>query len=267
MSYAVHMSSVCHCQPTLRRGPQILLVLLTGCALCASGVACLQSKSESPSEPASMPSAAGVAGRPLKASFVREGCSLFWVTVPDLMDASSMKRLEALRVEQLGEALPAGLPLTLWERLLAVCGENRRPVMWPSDLRGMVRIDDGKQALAFVRLFSSPGTNSRFPDFRYMEVAEASTPGWPMPGEMPTEQFRQLGLRRAEVVAEGEGFRVWRSAAIMQKSHGTLIDLGRVVGFAILDETVTRDGDYVIRVLWETSTVPKGVTVGLPSLR
>lgn len=179
-------------------------------------------------------------------SFLRDNCHLVWDQ-------------KTLALDDIANRWEAGLPRDgdqhLWAlsrpadrdyRLFAESADipGQWPIAWPSDLVGMVNITTPRQALEFVRLFSSVRNCYRFPEYGYLEVAPVDelTVNWTGPAFMPRSDFERLGLPGTTVIEHEGTFRIRRPVAKLNR--------WRIEGVAVLDETVTKSGRYVLRVLW-----------------
>jgi len=138
--------------------------------------------------------------------------------------------------------LSVGHPYEPYLRLAAVENGKLAPVAWPGDLRDCVEITSADEALAFLRLFSGAATWYRFPQFGWLEV-RPRTGGTPKDGDMSPDEFARLNLMEPQIIPWGDGFRVLRPAARMDMISGQASEV------CILDETVSRNGRYTVRIL------------------
>ena len=199
---------------------------------------------------------------PVEVSFLREGLGLYWVPEWEVLDAKSREWIRQLGSDACLVPLGPRFPVEPSLRLIVLSETERKVVNWPTELRGMVQIHTPEQALEFVRLFSSFETYYRFPEFRYLEVSpSADAPDTTVrrarqAATMRASDFKKLGLRPPVVIAWRESFRIRRSVAE--------VTAGAVTGLAILDETVTAEGNYTVRVLWREDVPPDSTLIRLP---
>ena len=195
-------------------------------------------------------------------SFIREGVQLIWVTYDRILDEQSWRWTRDLHDEQHPDQMPH-FAVEPFLRLAAKIQGELRPVNWPGDLKGLVSINSAPEALEFVRLLSSKDTWYRFPSLRYVEAAPKpddsgakDDEGELSPAYMSERDFRHLRLVTPDVIPYQGCFRIRRSVAKVSGNS--------VARVAILDETVGRDGDYTVRVLWQQPIEPSEHLIDLP---
>lgn len=125
-----------------------------------------------------------------------------------------------------------GTPIEASLVLIAVKGDEKIEILRIADLKGRVVINSPRDALEFVRLFTSNKTHSLFPDVPYIEPSEAEDP--PGTGEYTKEYAEHIKLEPATSKPEGNGFIVERN---LLDSTGKLFRA---------TESVGRDGDYAL---------------------
>jgi hypothetical protein len=107
-----------------------------------------------------------------------------------------------------------GLPDEAFQRVIAVRGDRTRLLRTPADLKGIVRIETDRAALAFVRLFTNLDTFYLFDGDQagFVEVTptDAAKVGF---AEMPRSEFARLKLFVPRVRSQEDGFVVERCVA------------------------------------------------------
>lgn len=130
-----------------------------------------------------------------------------------------------------GERTPANNIVLVYNRV-------RKLVLRPSYLKSYVVIKDSVMALEFVRFFTQPSTFYllRDPDSDniYVEVTP-TTNRKPSYGEMPSEQYKKLGLTEPIVTNDANSFYITRY--VVSKSR-KLFKIRETIGF---------DGDYSVK--------------------
>lgn len=135
----------------------------------------------------------------------------------------------------------SGLPHEVFERVAIRQEDGWVPVNWPADLQGKVAIRSEADALAFVRLFSSPDTWYCFPHFGCIEVRVTGR-DLPRAGEVESSTFAEWRLSAASVRMHNGVYRVTRPVV-------RVTNLFEATAVEILDEAVGPDGTYTLGVL------------------
>ncbi len=236
------MSEVAYVDHT--RSPTHGTILGLATILCAGTAGCQVNRvaSEQRSKPQIVSAVTWKSFRePLRDVQFQVRATLFWSIAAEAFDGHATNQLLRLVGHPLGKDAAVGCPYERWLRLYVRSGESVKPVNWPSDLHGHVKIHGPAAALSFVRLFSSEDTFNRFPEFGFMELSPAEE-FWPDCTGIP-EACESLTL--PEAVKTSTGYRITRLCA--------RVDLrsGNPTGIVIMDEEIDADGGYALRILWE----------------
>jgi hypothetical protein len=134
-----------------------------------------------------------------------------------------------------------GIPEGPSLRLVVSRHERTKPISWPSDLVGFVDIDTAGKAKEFVMLFSSPQRFYRFPNYGYLAIQPSKRLVlFRNPGDIDASVFGDLPI--TQIVEDSQSFRILRTVADTRSRNWHL---------AVIDETVTKNGEYALRVLWK----------------
>ena len=209
--------------------------------------ACAPGAGPSPSNPAST-RPAGKSRDPnrLELSCLLPGVSVSLARDLDLIDEFSFKGLSQDSQIVAVVASSSGAYPSRGKRLALVADGKTRRISWPSDLIGSVRIQTRRQALEFVRLFSSPDNSFHTPEFGFMEV-RSSLWVWGR-GAIAPPLLKKWSLPQVQVLGDGEKFRIRRPVVRMWPPNSRR---ERHVFVGVLDERVWPDGRYERVVLWE----------------
>ncbi len=140
-----------------------------------------------------------------------------------------------------------GRPVEADLRLIAVKAAEKIEIKSVSHLEGRVVIRSSKEALEFVRLFTSIKTHYLFPDIQYIEPGVAEdVPG---PGEYASEYKERMNLELARSRREASDFVIERN----------LVDRGGKLFRAT--ERVGMDGAYA---LMETVVIDENSPITYP---
>lgn len=208
----------------------VTLVIATF-GLWLRAVAGSENRMRTASHPATQPDGA------IAASWIKPGVELRRVSQTGFVDAQAWNWLQEECVFPLSAS---GHPREAFERLALVHKGEYLPVNWPPELRGSVHIRSRDDALAFVRLFSSPKTWYLFPEFGYLELSVGKSRPL-VAGGIDEATFKSLGLSQLEIVACKDGYRIRRPVV-------KVFRFGAMAA-ATIDETVLEDGTYYLRVL------------------
>lgn len=198
----------------------------------------------------------------LHAPFLRESARLYWASSISSLDKVSHRWVIGLESKGWTRKASSGRPLEPQLRLVAVREYGLQPISWPAQLAGMAQVASGQSALDFVRLFSSPTTWHRFPDYGFMEIVPSDSERLE-PGEVRRSDWSVLGLPEPQVVADGGAYRVLRSVVRIQLRDGW----PEPASVAIIDESVAPDGRYGLRVLFEKDLTSRKDFVSLWDFR
>jgi hypothetical protein len=250
------ISSVLRFTLTKEEGPPVLKAIQAGGAAPSAS-------QPAGGNPTTRSSAESVEGRwpagaePVQLAFVKPGVRLAWMHRAMLMDEQAEAWLKGLGLDA-EVMLGVGQPYEPYLRLAILENRAPRPISWPSDLAGKVRIQSSEQALEFVRLFSGADTWYRFPCCGWLEVRRAEDTRASQDGDMQAGEFDRLKLAKPQVVQSGEGYRIARAVARM--------DDGEPREVWVLDEAVSGEGGYAVRILAKY-LLPKPGTVYAGGLR
>jgi len=179
--------------------------------------------------------------------FVSPGTDLRWGPKTKMFDKTSIEWLSRLEEDQIAKAMTLGMR-SRFKRLFLEDNESVKPIMWPADLEGHVQIKSKSQALEFLRLFSSRHTWNRFPEFGFLELNPVDRIEYA--GDIKMENFSEMRLPTTDIEEFPSHFRILRSMVRTRPYDQSPMSI------VIADETVTREGEYTIRVLAEIPLSP-----------